>query len=223
MGCFPFGGLYSKIKYIYNYIYFIPLFLLIIYRERIICYIYVILISIRVLYNIDWNFFVEHYTLDGSLLFMEGEGSEFPNNQGYEPYKASTGNEMQLGNSEPDVFIRDNATIISSKDLADWGVKKFHNFGHKSYTFNHNCHQMANLLEYQNAVYDHVYVNLHIDNNLILKSHASEFFEKFAEKHNVGRDPVSGKVPNTVELRNLFREQGNLYYYKKRSTILKEY
>jgi hypothetical protein len=122
VGCFPAGVLHNKIKDISNYVYCIPLFLLIIYREQIIYYIYIILFSIRALYNIDWNLFVEHYILDGSLLFMEGEGHKpsesLIGSQGHKPSEASIGD--NTSSNRPGVYIRDDGSEISvSKNLGD--------------------------------------------------------------------------------------------------------
>jgi hypothetical protein len=209
VGCFS-VGVCNKIKDIYNYIYCIPLFLLIIYREQIIFYIYTILISIRVLYNIDWNLFVEHYILDGSLLFMEGEGHKpsesLIGNQWHKPSEASTGNNTSL--NRPGVYIRDDGSEISvSKNLIDWGVSHNYIFSLDPKYYPVHCSQMANLLEYQSKVYGQQYVDLWFDSNLVKKAEALEFFDEFVKRHNIQSEPMSAKVLNTVELRNLFRHQ----------------
>lgn len=227
MGFTLYGPIANKIRDLSNYIYCISLFVLIMYSERIVYYISVILISIRVLYNIDLSIFVEHYVLDGSLLLMEGEDSGrqgfnepgFSNNQGHQPSEASTGNNMQLDNTssnQPDVYLKDNGDETSSKNLSDWGIRKNHNFNSNYYTFRNNCYQMASLLEYQHAVYGHKYVDLHYhgNENLLSEHHALEFFENFAKKHNIDCEPQT-KVSNNVGLRNLFREQGDLHQSKK--------
>lgn len=141
---------------------------------------------------------------------MEGEGSGSPNKV-HEPSEASTGN--NTSSDRPGVYIRDDGSEISvSKNLVDWGVTKDYNFSPKAHAYSNSCYQMANLLEYQSRVYGDKYVDLYFDNNLVKKENALGFFEAFARKHDIQTEhPTSTKILNTVELRNLFRQQGNLH------------
>lgn len=141
---------------------------------------------------------------------MEGEGHNpseaSTGNQEHQPSEATAGN--NTSSHRPGVYIRDDGSEISvSKNLKDWGVNHNYPFtlDYKYYTA--NCNQMANLLEYQSKVYGQKYVDLWFDSNLVKKENALEFFDQFAEKHNIQSEPTSTKVLNTVELRNLFRHQ----------------
>lgn len=176
-------------KKIRAYIFYTFLFLLIFYRERIVIYFIVILTSLRIIYNIDWSFFIENYVMDGSLFLMEGEslgGSE----------------QTQIGS---DVFIpytKDDGTKISSLDPRDWGIDSRHKYTSKRYTYFTHCQQMANLLEYNNKVYGQEYVDTFFDDE-----GAKNFFETITTRHNIPKAPMSDKLANNLQLRNFFRNQ----------------
>lgn len=200
-----FKPIINKIIYFSNYIYCISLLLLIIHRERIIFYIYVMLISIRILYNVDWSLFVEHYILDGSILLMEGENpgehkpSEIPKEDNKQPDNNSS--------NEPIVYFRDNGGQTTSKNLQDWGFNKKHDWHSVHAGYRTHCQQMANLLEYHSKVLNHTHVNTFYDDNFFLGFKATEFFEHFCEKNDIPKDPSCDKVANTLEFRNRLRAQ----------------
>lgn len=232
-------GPVTKIKDFCKYIYFILLLLLIFYWQQIISHITIILISIRILYNMDWDSFVLHYSLDGSLLLMEGENSrKYEFNQGCSSCgEVSSVGPKQLGNTssnEPNTsaevstidpklldktspdgantYVRDNGCLISSKKLEDWGVNEKHNFAHSRLRYSTHCNQMANLLEYEEAINGNKYINLYEHENSTFKKKASsEFFERFVKNHNIDPDPGYGRIANTVGLRNHFRDFGNIW------------
>ena len=174
----------------------------------------------RIVYSINWDLFIEHYILEGSILLMGGEDSgehkfkkpAFPHSQGYQPAESSTGEKRQLDHSNPGqnpVYIKDDGTQVSSKDPNHWGVNPNHDYTNKSANYKNNCQQMANLLEYFNKVHNHRLVNTCYDNNPILGEMSTEFFETFTESRNISSQPGTDQIANTVGLRNLFRSEAN--------------
>jgi len=212
----------KTLSIIRGYISYIFLFLLIIYREEIISWFLVILTSLRIIYFIDWNFFIENYVMDASVFFMEGEGEGsdqhkfkkpgFPHNEGNEPSKASVGEKRQLDDNNSDeltIYTRDDGTQISSKKPKDWGIDNKHKFSNERYLYKYHCTQMANILEYHNKVYGRVLVSTCFDPNPFLNYDATEFFDNFTEPRNLSDAPMSDKLANNLELRNLFRSEAN--------------
>lgn len=174
----------------------------------------------RIIFSIDWNFLIENGVLEGYILLMEGEGSgehkfkkpTFPHNQGHKASEALTGEKRQVDQSSSDqsvAYIRDDGTEISSKNPVDWGINTKHDFTSNHNTYKTHCNQMANLLEFYNKVHRHVYVSTCYDLNPFLDHKSTEFFESFTESRNIPCAPQSDKISNTVELRNLFRNEGN--------------
>jgi hypothetical protein len=150
---------------------------------------------------------------------MEGEDSGkhefkkpgFSDNQGDKPSEASTGDKRQLDETTSDestVYVKDDGTELSSKELKDWNVRDKHNFAAQRYTYKTHCDQMANILEYKRKVEGHVYVNTCWDTNPFLNHTATDFFDTIVEKHKIPNAPMSDKIHNTEELRNLFRNEG---------------
>lgn len=210
----------KTLKKINGYIFCTFILLLFIHREQIITWFLVILTSVRIIYNIDWIFFIENYVMDGSLFLMEGEGSSdhkfkkpgFPHNQEREPSKASVGEKRQLDYNSSDesiIYTRDDGTQTSSKDLKDWNINRRHGFSNERFLYKTHCLQMANLLEYQNKVHGRVLVSTCYDLNPFLNHSATDFFENFVKPYNLPNAPMSDKLANNLELRNLFRNEAN--------------
>jgi hypothetical protein len=172
-------------------------------------------ISIRILYNVDWSLFVEHYILDGSVLLMEGENPGeynpgFSLNQGHKPSETPKEDNKQPddnSSNKPIVYFKDNGGQTTSKDLQAWGFNKNHNWHSVQANYRTHCQQMANLLDYHSKVLNHTHVNTYYDNNFFLGFKATEFFEHFCEKNNIPKDPTCDKVANTPELRDCLRAQ----------------
>lgn len=187
------------------------------YWNKIIWYFYTIAFSVRVIYNIDWDFFIEHYISEGSILFMEGENSgehkfkkpAFPHSQGYKAEESSTGGKRELtdsGSTEFPSFTKDDGTKTLSREPRDWGFDSKHNYDTANYKT--NCWQMANLLDYHNKVHNQSLVNGIYDKNPYLNESGNEFFESFTESRNIASKEGTDQIANTAYLRNLFRNAG---------------
>lgn len=178
------------------------------YFYHILLFFYVIISCFRVLYNIDFT--VEY--LDDYVFFMEGEGSgkKYPDSNWSEKPKLSAGSKRGADNLNSNVntiFIRDNGAQIFSRDPKDWGWNIQHDFSNVYSTRSHHCQQMANLLEYHNKVHGRVLVSTCYDVNPFLSHSATEFFDLMTKPLNIPDAPMSDKLANNLELRNLFRSE----------------
>jgi hypothetical protein len=194
-----------------GYIYIV---LLIINKEQVIYWFFITYTSIKLGYYVDWHLFINNYIIEGVYLMEGGEinlegdpSKKYPHSmigQKYHPAGEKRGID-DVNSAVITEFVKDDGTKITSRNPKDWGWNIHHDFSNTSYPNSYHCYQMANLLEYHCKVNGHTTVSTVYDPNPFLNYNASEFFNSIAEPHNIPNAPMSSKLPNNLQVRNIFR------------------